>query len=231
LSRVVYYQILPAEDKAELRKHILVFLAEKRFEGCGGLQINDEIKVTIAAQACVLLLHRRTDYYPDLTTILVYPEAYVAHQVEHLASGIVAEGPDVRLGESWQKGAVVLSWDDVYHDSTNITDGRNVVFHEFAHQLDSSAGKGDSTQVLQDRQKFAEWAKIMQKDYEKLRNDVAHNHDRIIDEYGAINAAEFFAVVTETFFEKPQQLKDAHPKLYKELKRFYHQDPASLFKS
>lgn len=228
-GKVCYYNLLPAEDKAELRRHVLIFLTEKRFEGCGGLEITDEIKVTIAAMACILLLHRETDYYPGLSTILVYPEAYVAHQVEHLASGVVAEGPNVRLGESWHQGTIVLSWDDVFRDAKNISDGHNVVFHEFAHQIDSSEGRGDSTEVLQDLQKFIRWAKILRQDYERLRQDAELGQHRLLDEYGAINAAEFFAVATETFFEKPREMQEVHPELYEELKRFYHQDPASLF--
>jgi MtfA peptidase len=226
---VRYYGLLPAEDKEELRKNILIFLSEKRFEGCGGLEITEQIKVTITAMACILLLHRETDYYPGLTTILVYPEAYVAHQVEHLASGVVAEGPNVRLGESWQQGTVVLSWDDVYRDAQNVRDGHNVVFHEFAHQIDSSQGRGDSSEVLQDMQKFIRWARILRNDYEKLRSQVTQNQHRLLDEYGSINAAEFFAVATETFFEKPKEMKQIHPELYEELKRFYHQDPVDLF--
>lgn len=131
-QRVPFYSKLPVLDKEELKQHILVFLAEKRFFGCGGLTITDEIKVTIAAQACVLLLHRETDYYPGLNSILVYPAAYIAKETRHLAGGVVEEGYDVRLGESWRHGAVVLSWDDIRRDSADIHDGHNVVFHEFA---------------------------------------------------------------------------------------------------
>jgi hypothetical protein len=227
-GNVPLYNKLPPEDKAELRRHILIFLGEKHFEGCGGLQITDQIKVTIAAQACILLLHRRTDYYPGLYSILVYPQAYVTKQAEHLASGVVAEGLQVRLGESWHRGSVVLSWDDIRRCAADMHDGYNIVFHEFAHQLDSSGGKRDSTPVLQKRSNYIAWARVLQKDYQKLRSDVSSDRQTILDEYGATNPAEFFAVATECFFEKPKQLQEHHPELYDELKLFYQQDPTKL---
>ena len=226
-KNVPFYKSLPDEDKEELRRHILIFIKEKRFEGCGGLKITDEIKVTIAAQACVLLLHRETDYYPGLSCILVYPQAYVARMREHLPGGIVTEGLDVRLGESWRRGSIVLSWDDVRRGAADIHDGQNVVFHEFAHQLDSNASR-DSTPVLSNRSRYVAWARVLQKDYEKLRRSVSLKRNTFLNQYGATNPAEFFAVATEYFFEKPKELKRLHPDLYRELKLFYQQDPAAL---
>ena len=156
-TNVPFYNNLPPEDKTELQRHILIFIAEKRFEGCGGLKITDEIKITIAAQACMLLLHRKTDYYPGLSSILVYPSAFIASRTKNLPSGIVAEAPQVLLGESWHRGSVVLSWDDIKHDVADINNGHNVVFHEFAHQIDSSYGKGDSTAVLKKHSSYIAW--------------------------------------------------------------------------
>lgn len=225
---VPFYRLLPAEDQKELQRHILIFIAEKHFEGCGGLQMTDEIEVTIAAQACILLLHRETDYYPGLPSILVYPRSYVAHGVQQFVGGVLVEGSDIRLGESWHRGSVVLSWDDVRRSAADIHDGHNVVFHEFAHQLDSSGAKGDSTPVLQSHSTYITWARILQRDYEKLRHEVRRDRPTLLDEYGAVNPAEFFAVATEYFFEKPQELQRLHPELYQELKRFYQQDPTRL---
>jgi len=227
-KNVPYYRLLPEADRQELQRHILIFLAEKRFEGCGGLQISDEIKVTIAAQACVLLLHRQTDYYPGLPSILVYPHAYVAHDVQHFADDLPVEGSEVRLGESWRRGSVVLSWDDVLSGAADVHDGHNVVFHEFAHQIDSSGAKGDSTPVLKDYSSFAAWARVLERNYEKLRRDISRDVPTLLDEYGAEDPAEFFAVATETFFEQGAQMQQLAPKLYEELKRFYQQDPARL---
>jgi hypothetical protein len=211
-----------------LKRHIQIFLAEKKFVGCSGLQITDEIKVTIAAQACILLLHRQTDYYPGLRSILVYPAAYVAKATRYLPGGIVEEGFDVRLGESWQHGSVVLSWDDIRRDTADIHDGHNVVFHEFAHQLDSSEGKGDSSQVLQRPSSFIAWARVLHRSYEQFQRDLTGNKPTVLGPYAAQNPAEFFAVATECFFERPKELFQTYPDLYEQLKNFYHQNPAEL---
>jgi Mlc titration factor MtfA (ptsG expression regulator) len=223
-----FYKHLPDADKNELRRHILVFLAEKRFEGCAGLEVTDEMKVTIAAQACILLLHRKTDYYPGLHSILVYPHAFVINRPQHVGSGIFSEGPQVLLGESWHRSSVVLSWDDVLHGAADIHDGQNVVLHEFAHQIDQSGGKGDSTEVLKNRTRYLAWARVLQKDYENLRRAEMKNRHDLLRGYAATNPAEFFAVATEYFFEKPKELKRKHPELYDELKQFYHQDPITF---
>jgi Mlc titration factor MtfA (ptsG expression regulator) len=227
-KNVRFYSRLSPDDQKELQRHILIFLAEKRFVGCGGLEITDEIKVTIAAQACVLLLHRETDYYPGLHSILVYPAAYVARASRHLPGGIVEEGFDVRLGESWHHGSVVLSWDDVRRDAADIHDGHNVVFHEFAHQLDSSSGKGDSSAVLQRPSAFIAWARVLHKNYLKLQQDLSVNKPTLLGSYAGQDPAEFFAVATECFFERPKELQKNYPDLYQELKNFYHQDPTNI---
>jgi Mlc titration factor MtfA (ptsG expression regulator) len=220
-----FYNRLPSYDRTELQRHIQIFLAEKRFEGCRGLEITEEIKVTIAAQACMLLLHRKTDYYPGLYSILVYPHAFVINRPQHVGAGIFSEESQVLLGESWHRGSVVLSWDDVRHGAADIHDGQNVVLHEFAHQIDQSGGRGDSTEVLKSRTRYLAWARVLQKDYEKLRSAAMQNRSDLLRDYAATNPAEFFAVATEYFFEKPRELKNAHPNLYNELKDFYHQDP------
>jgi Mlc titration factor MtfA (ptsG expression regulator) len=225
---VPFYARLPQPDQEELQRHILVFLAEKRLEGCGGLTMNDEIRVTIAAHACVLLLHRKTDYYPGLKSILVYPSAYIVANAPHFVAGMILEGDDVRLGESWHRGSVALSWDDVRRSAADVHDGQNVVFHEFAHQLDSSGGKGDSTPVLQSRSSFVAWARALREDFRNFRRDLRYGRSEVLDEYGATNAAEFFAVATESFFERPKDLQRVYPRLYEELKRFYQQDPATF---
>ncbi|MFA5293584.1 MAG: M90 family metallopeptidase [Phycisphaerae bacterium] len=227
-SNVPLYNRLPVADKTELQKHILVFIAEKHFEGCGGLKITDEIKVVIAAQACMLLLHRKTDYYPGLSSVLVYPHAFIANRAEYLPGGVIAEGPQVLLGESHSRGSIVLSWDDVRHGAADVNDGQNVVFHEFAHQIDSSSGRGDDSEVLKNTSSYIAWARVLRKDYELLRQAAQRNNPAFLNKYGAIDPAEFFAVATEFFFEKPTELKQVHPDLYNELKKFYHQDLGSF---
>lgn len=224
---VGYYHRLPPADQAELRGHIQVFLAEKRFEGCDGQKIDDEVRVTVAAQACVLLLHRETDYYPLLQSILVYPHPYVSEVRQRLPGGVVSEGVQGRLGESWYRGPVVLSWDEVHHSAHDPSDGHNVVFHEFAHQLDSESGANEGAPRLPRRSMLIAWARVLGAEYRHLIEDINRNHQTNLDAYGATNPAEFFAVVTEAFFEKPRQLKQHHPKLYEQLALFYRQDPAA----
>lgn len=226
---VPIYARLSELDKAELRGLIQVFLAEKVFEGCGGLEITDEIRVTIAAQACLLLLRRDTDVYPRLITILVYPTAYVSNMPQHGPHGIVTEGPQGRLGEAWTSGVVVLSWDDVKLGASDVRDGHNVVFHEFAHQLDTEDGSADGAPVLPQRNLYSAWARVLGEEYAELREAAETGKKSVLDTYGATEPAEFFAVATEAFFEKPVQLKKKHPELYEELKIYYNQDPEADF--
>jgi len=216
---------LPSQDKAELLGHIQVLLREKHFEGAAGLEITDAIRVTIAAHASILLLHRTTDYYPRLVSIIVYPHAYVANHFEHDEFGIVTEGEEARLGESWQRGVLVLSWDDVRAASTGRDDCHNVVLHEFAHQLDSEDGTVEGSPALGEPSQYSAWARIMSEEYERLQEDAASGRDTLLDEYGATSPAEFFAVATECFFSRPDLLVAKHPRLYEELGTYYRQDP------
>jgi Mlc titration factor MtfA (ptsG expression regulator) len=219
-----FYHRLSHDDQRELQGHIQVFLHEKYFEGCGGLVLTDEIKVTIAAQACRLLLHRETDYYRRLITVLVYPTAFLADAVEPLGGGFVLEGQEHLLGQAWKEGVVVLSWDDV--KATDLDDGVNVVLHEFAHQLDHEDGVADGAPILEHRSQYATWARVLGKEYERLRRDRDRGRYTLLDDYGATNPAEFFAVATECFFERPARMKKKYPELYDELRAYYRQDPA-----
>ena len=219
------YASLSAEDRRELQGHVQVFLDEKSFEGCGGLLVTNEIRVTIAAQACVLLLHRETDYYPELLSILVYPHAYIVKETRHDGS-VVIDGEVTRLGESWVRGAVVLAWDNVLAGAADVHDGHNVVFHEFAHQLDQEDGAGDGAPVLPRRSMYVTWARVLGGEFAHLQQAARRGEPTLLDKYGATNPAEMFAVATETFFEKPRKLRSRHPELYEQLKEFYNQDPA-----
>jgi Mlc titration factor MtfA (ptsG expression regulator) len=223
---VPYVATLSAADQRELEGHIQVFLAEKNFEGCGGLRMTNEIKLTIAAQACILLLHRETDYYPELGSILVYPSAYVAKHTRRNLGPLVVESDRVRLGESWVRGTVVLAWDAVKRGASNSHDGHNLVLHEFAHQLDAEDGAMNGAPDLGKRALYSAWAHALGAEYEGLLKQVAAHQPSDIDAYGATSPAEFFAVVTEAFFETGAQLKRQHPELYEVLHAFYRQDPA-----
>ena len=223
---VPIYGRLPQEDQRELEGHMQVFLAEKQFEACGGLELTEEVSVTIAAGACVLLLHRNTDYFRRLITILVYPAPYVANSVEPIGGGVVLEEEQIRLGEAWKSGVVVVTWADLQSTAHGFNSGRNLVLHEFAHQLDMEDGVADGTPVLERHSQYARWSRIFGSEYERLRRDCALGRYTVLDKYGASDPAEFFAVATESFFEKPLLLSKRHPDLYEELKAFYRQDPA-----
>ncbi|MGK7873742.1 MAG: zinc-dependent peptidase [Xenococcaceae cyanobacterium] len=219
------YKRLPESLRRPLHGHINIFLAEKQFIGCGGLQITDEIKLTIAAQACLLLLNERGNYYPKLYSILVYPSAFIVNKTTPLGDHYL-EGKQVVSGESWgRSGLVVFSWDHVKRDAMDEKNGQNVVLHEFAHQLDQEGGSAEGVPILEQTSAYVTWARVLGKEYKKLQREVERGLKTVIDEYGATDPAEFFAVATETFFEKPKQMKMLHPALYNELKRYYKLDP------
>src|SRR5712671_4958339 len=219
---------LTAADQTELLGHTQVFLAEKHFEGAGGLELTDEIRVTIAGQACLLLLHRETDYYPELISIIVYPSGYTAHEDRHIGGGIWEEGGEDRLGHTGKRlGALVLAWDAVCRGAAAPDDGENLVLHEFAHQLDFENQSSDGTPALATRGDYLAWARVMSAEFEALRDATDSGIPTLLDGYGATDPAEFFAVSTEVFFERPRALKEKHAALYSELQRFYRQDPTT----
>jgi MtfA peptidase len=219
---------LSMEDQAELLGHMQVFLAEKHFEGAGGLVLTDEIRVTIAGEACLLLLHRETDYYPELISIIVYPSGYVADEERHIGGGIWEEGGEDRLGHTGQRlSALVLAWDAVRRGAAAPSDGVNLVLHEFAHQLDFENQSSDGTPALGTHGDYRTWARVMSHEFEALRDALEAGEDTFLDDYGATNPAEFFAVITEAFFERPRALRRNHPALFMQLQRFYQQDPTT----
>ncbi|MEY2438641.1 MAG: MtfA peptidase [Verrucomicrobiota bacterium] len=223
---VPIFRRLSSDDKAELLGHIQVFLAEKRFEGCAGLQVTDEIRLTIAAQACLLLLHRKTDYFPRLLTILVYPSTYLAEEERPFDGPVWEEGATPRLGETGrQMGTMVLAWDAVQHGAADPTDGKNLVIHEFAHQLDFENYAADGAPALATREQQLSWREVMRTEFASLRAADDTGIPTLLDTYGASNPAEFFAVLCEAFFERPCALRARHSKMYGELQRYFAQDP------
>lgn len=223
--RLPLYARLDADLQAQLQQLIKRFLDGKTFYGCGGLEIDDEIRVLIAAQACLLLLNRPSDAFADLRYILVYPDAFVVPRVERRAGGVVVSGDVDMEGESWDSGKVILSWEDVQLDAANDDDGYNVVLHEFAHQLDQQSGVADGTPLLRERASYARWAEVMEREYLRLQQDEASGRQGLLDHYGASDPAEFFAVITEAFYEQPHQLAEVHPELFELLEAYYCVDP------
>jgi Mlc titration factor MtfA (ptsG expression regulator) len=212
----------------QLQGKILVFLAEKNFVGRQGQEVTDEVRVLTAAQACLLLLNRETNFFPRLTTIYIYPTAYLARRVTR-SGHLVSETTQTNLGESWDSGELVLAWDAAFHGARNTHDGRNVVFHEFAHQLDQEDGTADGAPTLAEYSAYASWARVLGKEYKILIRRKKKHRKTVLDKYGATHPAEFFAVASEAFFEKPRQLEKRHPELYAELKSYYATDPVEWY--
>ncbi len=219
---------LPATDMEHLHKLVQVFVSEKEFLGCAGLVVTDEIKVTIASGACLLLLGiPHLDIFPRLREIIVYPGG--------LTQSVEAIGPDgrpyeintVRAGEAWRRGPVVLAWDSVARSVATPRDGYNVVYHEFAHVLDMQSGAADGMPPLESREQVSEWAETFYREFDRFVENDRLGRSTFIDPYGASNAAEFFAVATEHFFEQSRQLKRAHPELYSLFAGFFKVDPIS----
>ena len=224
-SNIPVYRHMPAPLQEQLRRLVVQFLYQKKFVGCGGLEITDEMRYTIAGQACLLLLNRDTLVYPELDTILVYPNEFVVTRNEVGPGGVVTPAANGLLGESWGDGRVVLAWDHVQRGAADWTDGQNVVLHEFAHQLDSESGAANGAPYLPNVTSYRSWATVLSRDFEPLRHDAIYHQHSVMDHYGATNPAEFFAVATETFFEKPYQMAEHHAELYAEFLKFYKVDP------
>ena len=225
--RLPYFRALPADLQLQLKKHIQVFVAEKQFIGCDGLTVTDEMRVTIAAQACLLLLNRPDYYYPKLKQILLYPAAFVVSGNSADSAGVMHEQRRVLSGESWGLGKVILSWADTLNGAANPCDGRNVVIHEFAHQLDQEKGIANGAPLLERSSDYQQWSGIMATEFSTLQLQAVKGEGSLFDHYGATNPAEFFAVISEVFFEQPEQLSAQHPQLYQQLSRFYRLNPLS----
>jgi len=221
---VPLYLRLPPEDRQELHGHAQILLAEKRFEGAAGLEVADRMRLVVVAQAGVLLLHRATDFYPKLVSVLLYPGEYSVQEEVENDHGLVEEIDEARVGESWRTGTLILSWEDVERDLTS--DLQNVVLHEFAHQLDAESGDLNGAPLLADRSLRSRWAGAMSDAFERLGEAVELDEETLLDPYGAEDPAEFFAVATEAFFLVPTELESEEPALYAVLRDYYRQDPA-----
>jgi Mlc titration factor MtfA (ptsG expression regulator) len=223
------YATLPFPERRELERRVAVFLDEKDFIGCAGQEVDDEVRVTIAAQACLILLGRPARDFPNLRTILVYPGAFVVEKLRPEPSGVLQETRQALSGESWTNGQVVLSWDDVLQGAADPADGRNVVIHEFAHQLDQEKGYANGAPRLAGRERARRWAQVMSEEYARLQARHAWSphpvEPPLLSAYGATDPAEFFAVASEVFFEQPSRLAAEHPGLFEELAGYYGVDP------
>lgn len=225
LNYMPIYQKMTDADREKLERHIVWFLNEKRFIGCDGLKLNDAMKLIVAADACVLVLNKPWPLYRNVKEILLYPSAYYAPQTSRDNAGLVSYHNTVRQGESWPGGTLVLSWHDVLEGNRLPSDGHNLVFHEFAHQLDQETGQTTGTPLLSSNEDYQKWAKVFSRAFNQLKTHLAYGMPHVIHSYGATNEAEFFAVITETFLEKPAELRQFDPEIYHLLVGFYQFDP------
>jgi len=224
--RVPYYRFLPSPLQAKLKGLVQVFIAEKDFIGCDGVAVDDEMRVTIAAQACLLLLNRPGAPFPKLRQILIYPGAFLVERLRLEPSGVLQDQRSALSGESWAQGQVVLSWADTVEGASAPADGRNVVLHEFAHQLDQEKGFANGAPHLGSREAYRRWSQVMAGEFARLQAEAFHQAPTLLNFYGASDPAEFFAVATEAFFEQPRELALERPALYAELANYYRVDPA-----
>jgi len=228
---VAHYARLTDDEQSRLCELTQVFVAEKIWEGCGGLTLTDEMRVTIAAQACLLVLELPHRMYREVESILVYPGAVQrperAQGVFVRSPDLIVQGPVALLGEAHHGGPVILAWDRVLRDGQRPADGHNLVYHEFAHKLDMLDGSADGTPPLSNHGELSNWAKTCESAFLALKNKTERDAPTLLDSYGATNEAEFFAVATEHFFDRPRSLQQHMPELYEALSGFYHQDPAA----
>ncbi|MGC1181409.1 zinc-dependent peptidase [Legionella sp.] len=214
---------LSEQEKARLKRLAILFLHYKSLEGIGGLQITTTMRLIIALQACLPILNLGLDWYNDWVSVMIYPNAFSREHSEMDEYGVVHQGRLNLLGESWQRGPVILSCDDALHLCE--MEGRNVVIHEFAHKLDMQNGRANGFPPLHKGMSGKQWTAVFSHAYADFEMRLQNNNPIPIDPYAATSAGEFFAVFSEFFFEKPIIIKQYYPEVYQLLANFYCQNP------
>ena len=222
-------QRLNNEEKATLKRLAILFLYSKSLEGVGDLQLTREMQLFIALQACLPILNLGLDWYKGWVSVVVYPGAFSKERSQMDEYGVVHQGRANLSGESWERGPVILSWNDIIHRGD--IDGRNVVIHEFAHKLDMQNGRANGFPPLHKGMSVHQWARVFTQAYADFALRLEHHNPIPIDPYAATSAAEFFAVFSELFFEKPAVIKQYYSDVYELLARFYHQDPLGILEA
>lgn len=222
---VPLYNRLPQNLRTQLHGHIQVLLAEKDFHGAIGFKVTEAMQLIVAAQAALLLLNRPVEYFPELYSIVLHPARFLVDRETWDAAGLRHNERQVLSGESWEQGQLVLSWDDSLHGGMNSDDGYNVVLHEFAHQLDLESGAMNGMPALETRARHDAWAATFSAAYDDHCARVDAGEDTWLDPYAATHPAEFFAVLTEAFFELPRELDREYPEVYARLRDYYRVDP------
>lgn len=222
-ARLPFLDYLPPDERPRLRQMALEFLAEKEVHGAEGLVVTDDMLLSIALQACLPVLHIGLDAYAGWVGIVVYPGDFVIPRSFTDKDGVVHEYDDEVLGEAWEGGPVILSWSE----DTGALDGINVVIHEFAHKLDMGNGAVDGFPALPPDMSPEAWTAAFQPAYDDFCQRVDDGEDTALDPYGADHPSEFFAVMSEAFFETPGLLRAEYPDVYAQLSRYYRQAPAT----
>ncbi|NJD05283.1 MAG: zinc-dependent peptidase [Methylococcaceae bacterium] len=210
-------------ERARLRELTTLFLHEKLFEPVRGLTLDDSMRAMIAVQACLPILNLGLDWYDDWRTVVVYPAQFVRPRAQFDGTGVMHEWQEMLGGEAWERGPVILSWADV--EASGVGEGYNVVLHEMAHKLDMRNGDADGFPPLHRGMQTRAWTDAFAPAYEDLNRRAETGHDTPVDPYAAESPAEFFAVVSEYFFERPGVLMEAYPAVYRQLAEFYRQQP------
>jgi len=228
-KNIPYYRYLNDDEKKRLQNLVRVFIEEKHWLGCNGLELTHEIRVTIAAHACLLILELPNNCYPNVESIYVYPSTFTAPEDRlgfHEVRTTPVSGPRELLGEAHHQGPIILAWDTVKRETRHPEHGHNLVYHEFAHKLDMLDGSADGTPPLASSENYQRWHEVCSRVYLELCDKVEDDRPTFLDSYAATDEAEFFAVATEHFFSQPADLQHHQPELFQVSKDFYRQDPA-----
>lgn len=229
LARLPILRGLTTEEQERLREQASLLIHDKAFSAAGGAEVNESMQLVIAVQACLLTLNLGEESYRGWSEIILYPEEFLRHREEMDEAGVVHHTRDILAGESWHGGPLVLSLADV--EASGQADGFNVVLHEFAHKLDMLNGEANGYPPLHRGMDAAAWAHDFSTAYEDLCTRVDAGEDTAIDPYATYDPAEFFAVLTEAFFETPRVLEAEYPAIYRQLQQFYRQHPLARLAS
>lgn len=225
VRRYPFTRALSVEERERLRELVILFLHEKAVHGAGGMNMRDDARLAIAAQACVVILNLGLDYYRGWVEVIVYPDEFVAEYDYMDEAGVLHHVEEPMTGESWSRGPVIISWADVQEAGSG--EGYNVVIHEFAHKLDMLNGEPNGYPPLHTGMQRAVWSAAFTQAYDDFCRKVDGRLEAGLDDYAAESPAEFFAVTSEAFFEAPLMLRDTYPDVYSQLTLFYRQDPGA----
>jgi Mlc titration factor MtfA (ptsG expression regulator) len=223
-ERMAHWRLLDSAERGRLEDLIRILLVDKYWEPTNGFALTDEIRVVIAALASLLILGLDYDYYHRVTAIIVAPSVVAPEGPQYLGEGLYTEDPEPIIGQASPDGPVLIAWDAAAGQARHPEHGHNVVYHEFAHKLDMLGGSIDGTPPLESSAQYRRWVDVCNLEYDRLRRGLGGD---LLDPYGAVNPGEFFAVVTEVFFDRPIAMETEKPDLYGVLRDFYRQDPAA----